>query len=80
MRLRMRCILPRRRKPAFIFCFEIIKLVCVCTLKFAKVPSISVVEQDIDHCTLCLVHLAGIVPEFHLEKQRHSTVPCAIKR
>ncbi len=29
MRLWMRCILPRRRKPAFIFPLEVIKLVCV---------------------------------------------------
>ena len=51
-----------------------------CTLKFEKVPFISVVEQDIDHCTLRLVYLAVIVPEFHLEKQCHPTVPCVIKR
>ena len=51
-----------------------------CTLKFAQVPCISVVEQDIDDCTLRLEYLAVIVPEFHLEKQRHSTVPCVIKK
>ena len=49
-------------------------------LKFANVPFISVVEQDVDHGTLRLEYLAVIVPEFHLEKQRHSTVPCVIKR
>ena len=51
---------------------------------FSTVPSISVVVQDVDHCTgtLHLAYLAAqaIMPEFHSEKQRYSTVPCVIER
>ena len=49
-------------------------------MHFSTVPSISVVVQDVDHCTLHLTYLAAIMPEFHREKQRYSTVPCVIER
>jgi hypothetical protein len=53
-------------------------------MRFSTVPSISVVVQDVDHCTgtLHLTYLAAqaIMPEFHSEKQRYSTVPCVIER
>ena len=51
-------------------------------MHFSTVPSISVVVQDVDHCTLHLrlTYLAAIMPEFHSEKQRYSTVPCVIER
>ena len=53
-------------------------------MRFSTVPSISVVVQDVDHCTgtLHLTYLAAqaIMPEFHSEKQRYSTVPCVLER
>ena len=51
-----------------------------CVLSSVKVPSISVVEQDVDHCTLRLKYLAVIMPELHLEKQLHSTIVVTIPR
>ena len=40
-----------------------------------KLPSIRVIEEDVDHRAFLLTDLAAVRPEFHAEKQRHSSVP-----
>ena len=40
-----------------------------------KAPALRVIEEDVDHSAVHIADLAAVRPEFHAEKQRHSSVP-----